>query len=152
MWTDQYRRIPIKSFKSFSFPWLRLNINNLTGCPVNSYQMTFLPFGIHNIWITRFCGRLVAIGEKNDRPIFVGNALTIVVAHRSTMGTIVLCSSVNGVKRRSIIYSNFVILCEWQVGNKAPVFGQVMTLVNTTIRTNKQVVRVVFTESNGVVI
>ena len=115
--------------------WLWLNVYLVSRGKVNSVKASLLCFSINDIWIARFCRRLVAICAQGLVPICIANTVLIISSGRTAMGTIILRTTENVVERLTIINSNFVVLGNRHVIDETERLREIETFIQASVTT-----------------
>ena len=89
---------------------------------------------------------------EHSKPSFISYPLPVICLAWATVCAIVLCAAINKIKWFCIIHSHFVVLSDRQIADETPVFGQVITFVNPSIATYKQIIFFILPEGYSVVI
>ena len=110
MLADKNRRVPIKTFTRFVFTGLRLDMHDLARCSVDTGKVTFLPFGIHDIGISRLRRRLVSISKQRNEPVRISNAVAVIRAGRAALGVIILRPAIDVIERLGVIDGDLIEL------------------------------------------
>ena len=149
---DRDRRIPVEALSRIARGRLRLDVDDLAGAAINTHQVSFLPFRIHDVGIARFYGRLMAVCKQGDEPVGVANTMQIVGARRSPLRGVVLSPAIDLVERLAVVSGNLIELGDGQVINEAPALLVVVALIQPTVRANHEIVGIIRTERNRMIV
>ncbi len=148
----QDRCVPVEAFGVLALVRLRHNVHHFAGGEIDPCQCSLLALTIHDVRIARLGGRLMTVPVQNHSPVGILNSLCVVGPRGAAFGAVVLCAAVYVVERFGVIHSHLIELCDGEIFDKAPVLCQIEALIHAAVSADEEVIRVVRTESDGVIV
>ena len=64
----------------------------------------------------------------------------------------ILCTAIYKIEWLPVVNRHFVKLRNRKIAHKTPVFAKIKTFVNSTVTSNKQIIRIILAEGHGMVV
>jgi len=144
--------IPIPAIRILSFSWFWLNTNFFATLSVETHKYSILRLRVNNIRIFRINLRFKSITSMCYKPIGIGDAVGGCNTRRSSETEIILCSSIDVIKRRIIVNSHFIKLRYRKVLFEIPSFSSIKSFINTTITTYQPMLVIMRIDPHTVII